>query len=146
MSDTSALFVVLAGMGVLAVMTAPAEALGHNPLGDHLSRDRVLILSAPRETDPLVDVQRHSFTAMRWGARDRDLVLVEAIGSSPEAMRLRQAFAIESQAFEAVLVGKDGGVKLRSAIPLGPDRLFPVIDAMPMRREEMSRTGQPQRR
>ena len=39
--------------------------------------------------------------------------------------------------FEAVLVGKDGGVKDRYREIVDPSAIFPFIDAMPMRMDEM---------
>jgi hypothetical protein len=36
-----------------------------------------------------------------------------------------------------VLIGKDGGEKLRRTTPLSPEELFAIVDAMPMRRAEM---------
>jgi len=38
-----------------------------------------------------------------------------------------------------VLIGKDGGEKLRSAQPITAERLFATIDAMPMRQSETGR-------
>ena len=35
--------------------------------------------------------------------------------------------------FAAVLVGKDGTVKLRVAEPISADELFAILDSMPMR-------------
>jgi len=39
--------------------------------------------------------------------------------------------------FHAILIGKDGGVKGRWDSPVDMDALFGLIDAMPMRRQEM---------
>ncbi|GAA0786514.1 hypothetical protein GCM10009077_40960 [Roseibium denhamense] len=39
--------------------------------------------------------------------------------------------------FETVLLGKDTGIKLRSAEPVPPNDLFGTIDRMPMRQQEM---------
>lgn len=36
-----------------------------------------------------------------------------------------------------LLIGKDGGIKMREAYPLEPKKIFDRIDAMPMRRAEM---------
>jgi hypothetical protein len=44
---------------------------------------------------------------------------------------------VEDGAFAAVLVGRDGGEKLRSAEPVPAEKLFDLIDAMPMRQREM---------
>ena len=40
---------------------------------------------------------------------------------------------------QAVLIGKDGGEKLAATHLLGPEDLFPLIDPMPMRQEDMRR-------
>ena len=40
-----------------------------------------------------------------------------------------------------LLVGKDGGVKLRSEEPVSIQRIFDLIDSMPMRRREMREKG-----
>ena len=39
--------------------------------------------------------------------------------------------------FEIILIGLDGGIKLRQAELLKNDKLFAFIDAMPMRRNEL---------
>lgn len=41
--------------------------------------------------------------------------------------------------FTGILIGKDGGEKLRWDSVITTDKLFGVIDAMPMRKEEMKR-------
>ena len=83
---------------------------------------RVLYAYAPTADDPALLRQRQLLDPAKAGMDERDLVLVPVIG--------------KKAAFEAVLVGKDGGAKLTSAEPIGPERLFETIDAMPMRRYE----------
>jgi len=39
-----------------------------------------------------------------------------------------------------LLIGKDGGVKLRSKAPIAPRTLVETIDAMPMRQDELQRS------
>lgn len=41
--------------------------------------------------------------------------------------------------FEVILVGLDGTVKLRQNQPVSTDKLFSLIDSMPMRQREMRR-------
>jgi hypothetical protein len=41
------------------------------------------------------------------------------------------------QSYQNLLIGKDGGVKLRQASPISNQELFNTIDAMPMRQREM---------
>ena len=49
----------------------------------------------------------------------------------------RKRFHIAPNAFTVILIGKDGGEKLRSTTPLSLDTLHSTIDAMPMRQDEM---------
>jgi hypothetical protein len=55
---------------------------------------------------------------------------------SPEALR-RQFEVAPDVPFVALLVGKDGGVKVRETAPISAAALFGLIDGMPMRQQEM---------
>ena len=104
----------LVGGLLLAMALATTAATGVN---------RTLIAYAPTATDPALLRQRDLLRPAAASMAERDLVFSVIIGKRP--------------AFEVVLVGKDGGEKLRSAVPIEPERLFETIDAMPMRRQEM---------
>ena len=75
--------------------------------------------------------------ADRAGAEERDLVLVES--AAPDQGRLRRRYDVAPEGFAVLLIGRDGGVKLRSGTPLTTGTLFDAIDAMPMRQAEMGR-------
>ncbi len=135
MSPHPMLLTALAASAVLGTMPARAA----DPLADYLWKQRVLLVSAAAADDPRLAAQRKIFATIRDGAKERDLTLVEAVGGGTRAVALRNKFGIVVDAFRVLLVGKDGGEKLRSDTPLGPDQLFPLIDAMPMRRNEMRR-------
>lgn len=128
-----------AGMILLLAGVTSVAAATPDPLAPHRGRHRILVASAPAPGDATLERQRTVFRAMGKGAGERDVVLLEAVGSTPGARALRAAVGIGESGFSVVLVGKDGGVKLRSTTVLGSDQLFPLIDAMPMRRKEMSR-------
>ena len=66
-----------------------------------------------------------------------DLV-VRLTTSEEEAAERR--FHVGDNEFTVVLIGKDGGEKLRSRSPVSMERLIEVIDAMPMRQKE-ARSG-----
>lgn len=131
--STTVLAVALFAMAAFPGQAAPKS---DDPLAVYRWKARVLVALAPDPNDPKLARQRQIYEAMKAGANERDLALVEAIGTSPEARALRRTFAVDA-GFHAVLVGKDGGSKLASSDPLGPDQLFPLIDAMPMRQSEM---------
>ena len=129
----------LLGAAVLAAAgPALAAGMGADPLTAYRWKARVLVAVASDPADPKLAQQRALYAGMKAGARERDLVLVEAAGASPDAAALRKAFDL-GPGFHAVLVGKDGGSKLTSSEPLKDAQLFPLIDAMPMRQDEMKR-------
>ena len=43
----------------------------------------------------------------------------------------------ETKNYQNILIGKDGGVKLKRNSPISNQKLFDTIDAMPMRQREM---------
>ncbi|WOK04791.1 DUF4174 domain-containing protein [Imperialibacter roseus] len=81
---------------------------------------------------------------------DRDLVLgvIEggrngAIGGASigakDAATLQQTFNPTHSHFLIVLIGKDGGVKLKEQTVVSVETIFDLVDSMPMRRAEMRR-------
>ena len=99
---------------------------------------RVLIVSAPTAEDPALAEQRRILTAWKTSAAARDLTIVEVVGdtvrgASDPAAALRRRYHLPT-AFTAILIGKDGGEKLRSAKPFPAAALEATIDAMPMRK------------
>ncbi len=102
-------------------------------------RRRVLLVAATSPADAKAAQQRRIFTD--WGAEaaDRDLSLVELVGSRVEgasdtAWSLRRRYRLGASAFQVLLIGKDGHVALRSQEPVSAATLQSRIDAMPMRR------------
>lgn len=82
------------------------------------------------------------------GIVDRDLVIFELLenGKSKvdnsvlkkdETEFLRERFNVEKGDYTFILVGKDGGEKLRKNKYVPISELFSLIDSMPMRQEEM---------
>jgi hypothetical protein len=79
---------------------------------------------------------------------DRDLLVFHILASGgtqmgnsllPESSgdTLREKFSIKSGIFTVLLVGKDGGVKLRREGRVKLDEVFSLIDTMPMRQREV---------
>jgi hypothetical protein len=74
--------------------------------------------------------------------RDVVVVFVPVAGSGDQPsnrhlQELRREFHVAAPEFTVVLVGKDGGEKFRSHVPVTIEKLNAVIDAMPMRRQEV---------
>lgn len=51
-------------------------------------------------------------------------------------------YGVSEDLFALILVGKDGGVKLTRNEPIALDRIFALVDSMPMRRREIRERGQ----
>jgi hypothetical protein len=63
--------------------------------------------------------------------------------SADEQAAARRRFHVRPNDFTVILIGKDGGEKLRSHRPISLDTLRSTIDAMPMRQEEMRSQTKP---
>ncbi len=59
--------------------------------------------------------------------------------AGPELASLRRRFQVAPMQFEVVLLGEDGGEKLRSSVPVPIEKLNALIDSMPTRKREMQR-------
>lgn len=113
---------------------------------------RPLLVFSPAADDPRLHRQRALLAPHLAGAADRQLIRFE-IGSdfvatfpeqadSPNADALREHYRVAPMEFVVLLVGKDGGLKLRETEPVDACRLFTLIDGMPMRRREAGSTTQ----
>lgn len=87
-------------------------------------------------------LQERDLTVLRVGAEVEHVAGARATDPPPPATAFRDRFGLPDRGFRVVLVGKDGGVKLRRDEPLAPRDLWSVIDAMPMRRREMRSSGE----
>lgn len=138
---------------LLAATTALATnalAAG-NPLAAEVGRTRPLVLVAPDPADPAALALAHELSdpPIRAALRERQVAVFTVLAGRGERDGVPLA-AVATAALLAglglradgaavtLLVGKDGGVKLRrSRLPLA--EILAAIDRMPMRREEMSR-------
>jgi hypothetical protein len=130
----------IAGTDSAGTVSGPGSAreAGVINLESHRWKDRLLLVFAPSEADGRLAEQRRIAEAEAAGFSDRDLLVLEIVGLAEQG--LRQRYNVGAEDFAVVLIGKDGGEKLRSEKPTGGSVLFPVIDVMPMRRAE---TGRP---
>jgi len=115
------------GLMVLALMTTPGATSVHR-----------LIIVVSQAADPRAAKQHALLTNDAAAMRERDVIVQDI---TPEAARRdRPELGVNSRAaFEVLLVGKDGGIKLRRDKPVSASEIIALIDAMPMRQDEMRR-------
>jgi Domain of unknown function (DUF4174) len=82
--------------------------------------------------------QKKILESDKAGCADRDIVLLTYILDKTDKNVLSK-YAISNPHFTCLLIGKDGYVALRSNKIVPKAQLFALIDAMPMRRDEMRR-------
>ena len=138
--DTSRLLRLCASIACLLSITYPGIAQMKETPSDR----RALYVFTPSGNDPRAVEQARSIRVNQPEADERQLLLVpEILGeANPERndqMALRQRFKIKPKDFTVILVGKDGGEKLRSSKPISFDKLQATIDSMPMRQQEMKK-------
>lgn len=95
---------------------------------------RMLLLFAANGNERILSKQKQLLNTDTQGLQQRDIEV--KIYTSTDVTVWKRNHIRGS--FTAVLIGKDGGEKLRSHEPVTTKKLFAVIDAMPMRKEEMS--------
>ncbi len=119
--------------------TQPGSTTQMTPdeFSDRQWQNRLLVIFADEESDLRLDEQRREMGPMIAQMRDRDVMMVEIVGQDP----LRETLGVGNEGFHVVLVGKDGGVKLRSEAPVRGARIVSLIDSMPMRQDEVKRRG-----
>jgi hypothetical protein len=110
-------------------------------------KKRVLLVFSADERDAGFQRQESILQSINVGLDERDMTVIRAFADdrvvldeqshAQSAASFYQRFAVSSDEFRVILVGKDGTVKLdRDSVVSGVD-LFALVDSMPMRRDEM---------
>ena len=121
------------------------QPLSSADLSPYQWQNRLLLVFAPSPEDGAYEEQRRLLENEDAALKDRDLLVFYLFGdagglehpSLEIAATLRERYAVPENALTVILIGKDGGEKERYSEPVEPDVLYEVIDAMPMRRQEM---------
>ena len=116
-------------------------------------KNRLLFLFAPDSSDPSFHHLQNQIIDQKSEVEDRDLVVFSVLVQEPsqmnttaidlrEADSIRDRFAIPPHAFSLILIGKDGGIKLKRNDRVDLAEVFELIDSMPMRKNEMQQQNQ----
>ncbi|MEO0485799.1 MAG: DUF4174 domain-containing protein [Pseudomonadota bacterium] len=96
---------------------------------------RPVIIFADSPLDPAFQTQLDNLFAEIEEAVERDIVIItDTRPDDPSDLRQE----LRPRGFQMVLIGKDGGVKLRKPFPWDMRELSRTIDKMPMRQREIS--------
>ena len=118
-------------------------------LSDYRWERRPLLVFAPTNSDPRLVESLSRLDADRCGVLDRDMVVGVLVGQgsstldgqvldTEQVQRLTSRYGVGEPDFTVVLIGKDGGEKLRVNEVPDLQTVFAVIDGMPMRSREMA--------
>ncbi len=137
----------------MALLFAPlaASALpdtADKPLSSYRDKNRVLLVFAPTGKDPAYVEQGQLWQSEKAAFEDRQLIVVPVLADAAKAagdtpVALEKKYGVDAKSFAVVLLGKDGHDAYRAAKPVKGASLYEVIDAMPMRKEEIKRKRVP---
>ncbi len=95
---------------------------------------RPIIVFADSALDPAFQTQMELLTSEIEEVIERDIILIT--DTNPDAASALRT-KLRPRGFQLVLIGKDGGVKLRKPFPWDMRELSRSIDKMPMRQREL---------
>jgi len=141
------IFSVLFALLTTTVMAQKDDFIEANP-ADFQWENRILIVIANQESDSLFTQQLSNFKGNEEGLRERDLITfflfrngVSRLNEQPlhpsSAEEILEQYGSDQPDFRLLLIGKDGGIKLREKAPVSVEDIFGLIDSMPMRQREM---------
>ena len=142
---TAALFLTLLAPLRISAHMAPT------PLKSQINKRRPLLVFTPTPEDSRAVQQAALLHGHTAEIKERDIAVYilpldmphDASLTTQDAAAARTRFHIAPTAFTVILLGKDGGEKLRTTTPVTPDQLFQLIDAMPKRQQEMKNRAAP---
>jgi hypothetical protein len=140
--------VAMLGCVAMSVLAAAPD----NPLAADRWQHRPLVIVAPNDTSPAFRDLINRLDDHAAGFADRDMIRYvitpdegrrdgQRLSSKQRAALVRAIEADPAGSAEMILVGKDGGVKMRAPLDTAVEAIFERIDRMPMRRREMQEDG-----
>ncbi len=140
-------FLVLTAHLCAELSSMSAQQSGLTSLATQRDQTRPLLIFAPKPDDSQMGIQLRLLNEHAAEAQDRQIVPIALPYNAPgpsdlqlsasEAETARRRFHVAPGDFQVILLGKDGGAKLRSSKPVPMKKLEETIDTMPMRQEEM---------
>ena len=140
---------------ILVVITMAAQANGQDKirLKDYQWKNRLILAFSPSTKDKRYRAFAKDIALQAEEVVDRDLLVFHILETGEIKLGesslqtgsgdyLRESFSISPGRFTVLLIGKDGGVKLRREGGVKLGEIFSLIDSMPMRQREMREKSQ----
>lgn len=144
-------------ISALACLSSHGQAaIDKEPLAPFRWEKRVFIIFGNSKHTDMASAQYAAFfPRYESGVHERDMAVITVFNQEkevtittqapltlrpddkPSAEALLNRYNIGRAHFYAVLIGKDGTLKGSWAEPVSPEKIFAIIDAMPMRQREM---------
>ena len=110
------------------------------------------MIFSPSESHTDYRIQKREVQEQMSKVEDRDLVVFEILEEGKNRIDgshlnhaagelLRERFSVKPEEHTVILIGKDGGEKLRSKGHVPMEEIFSLIDSMPMRQAEVRERG-----
>ena len=96
-------------------------------------KNRLIVLVSNASNSAELNQQRQIFELKQSQLEERDIILLNRKPKSSELSR----FSLDGNFQGVLLIGKDGGIKLKKPFIVKPQTIFDLVDSMPMRRAEM---------
>lgn len=106
-----------------------------NPASAQQKANREIWLFTPDADNASFITQKSALTDAA-GLNERNLIVHELVGYSKNQATFKK-YKAAAKTFTFILIGKDGGEKLRSTQPVSKEKLYRTVDDMPMRKNEM---------
>ncbi len=115
----------------------------------YLWQNRVVLLFSPSADNAAFEKQNAMLNNAKDALAERDIIVWRIIHHQSVSVNgehkvhlgtppFYEYFDIPNDSATLILLGKDGGEKLRETLPVSNDALFSLIDSMPMRAKEIN--------
>ncbi|QYA25062.1 DUF4174 domain-containing protein [Gramella sp. MT6] len=125
------------------------KSMSAQSLSEYQWENRLLVIFTEAEDSKEYKEQVKELESEIIGLKDRKLLIIQSLPQKHKTVlpeesgwkdsNLYQKMKKSGESFEVILIGLDGGVKLRQNEVLETKKLFDLIDSMPMRQAEMRR-------
>ncbi|MFT6935127.1 MAG: hypothetical protein ACJAUQ_001520 [Maribacter sp.] len=136
-------------ISIILLLTIPPMVHGQN-ITNYQWKNRLLFFVDKTIKKPTMCSQLKSFLKKADELDDREILIFQLTPKevilyngadcklSPDA--IYHHLSISKSFKGALLIGKDGGIKLKTTFEVQPEVIFSLIDGMPMRKSEIKKT------